>query len=80
MYKNWFFKNRREVLDAYNLEDFDLPSYYYMMLYRPKFEKGIFDINSKYSLLTREAYLKKAKQNNISDTKKIKYQRTSIVK
>ena len=70
--KTDFSKNRREVLDAYNLEDFDLPSYYYMTLHRPKFEKRIFDIDSKYSLLTREAHLKKAKRNDISNTKKNK--------
>ena len=70
--KTNFSKNRRKVLDAYNLENFDLPSYYYMTLHRPKFKKGIFDIDSKYSLLTREAHLKKAKRNDISDTKKNK--------
>ena len=54
------------------MEDFDLLSYYYMTLHRPKLEKGIFDIDSEYSLLTREAHLKKAKRNDISDTKKNK--------
>lgn len=65
-----FIEMRLKVIEKFGLTKYDIPSYHYMKMHRPKFNSGIIEINSKYQLIERESRLKKEKRKDLSETKK----------
>ena len=63
---------REKVIQRFGLEKYDIPTYHYMTMHRPKFDSGILEINKNYAIIARESKLKKDKQKDLTDAKKNK--------
>lgn len=67
-----FNEMRNKVIKRFGLEKYDIPTYHYMTMHRPKFDSEIIEISKNYAIITRESKLKNEKQKDLIETKKNK--------
>ena len=65
---------RQQILKKLNLNDNDLPSYYYITLQQPKMVSGTIDIKEKYKVLSRKSKINLDNNKKVSKFKKKKIQ------
>lgn len=70
--KSDFVKNRECIIESYNLEYHDLPTYYYMTKNCPKINHFTMQLLPRYDILARKSKIKKAARKDVTEVKKKK--------